>query len=123
MKTFFCCREIVLPVSAFDTKSKLITSLRERLSSESYFALSSEATAKEIGDLYQFLKNGYEMGPRRTCYLTGHVGYQGDGYWYISDQVNPFKILCKIKVVFKASAPAKLTGILKNHVKIFFLLK
>lgn len=84
--SFFFYRQVLLPISSFDSKTKFIGSLREQFSCGS-FSLGGFVSQRDVVEFYKFLKNDYILGTARMCKLIQHLGHQWDEYWFISEKV------------------------------------
>lgn len=87
----------MLPTSAFDSKQKFLTVLRQEFEGGT-FELFSGCKNKFINAYYKHLKQDFEAGEQGHCLILNHIGHQGNGYWCISDQV--FKSLFSVTVLF-----------------------
>ena len=87
----FLCRQIALPVDAFDSKQRLLTALRDSFPCGT-LTLTSVATNSLVNQYWEqlrtrYLRNVNEGISNRICHLTDHYGWQSGKYWLLSSQV------------------------------------
>jgi hypothetical protein len=81
------CRTIVLDVNAFDSKQRFIESLRIAYGSGTFF-LGIKVSSSVVQSYYTYLKEDYEQNEIGRDYMEPeYMGYQGDNYWIISNDV------------------------------------
>ncbi|KXJ14689.1 hypothetical protein AC249_AIPGENE4236 [Exaiptasia diaphana] len=79
-------KNIVLPANSFDSKSRFMTELRSRFGS-GVLNLGGGVTASTLAEYYSFCKR--DLGNHQMqFYKAQHLGYQKDGYWYLSNQLH-----------------------------------
>ena len=53
------------------------------------FTIFGECSQKDVIDYYKWLKDEYDAsGEYATVEEVGYLGYQGKGYWVLSDSVS-----------------------------------
>jgi hypothetical protein len=92
---FNFCRQIALPVSAFDGKQQLLAALRNSFLCGT-LSLSAAATNSLVIQYWEqlrmtYLKNVDEGNSEpRKCFLANYLGWQSDNYWLLSPKVCSF---------------------------------
>lgn len=82
---------MVIPSSAFESgRGKFVSTLRQAFGGGTFF-IFGECTNKDVIEFYKWLKDQYEeAGDYASLEEIYHLGYQGEGYWVLSDHVSIF---------------------------------
>ena len=96
----------MLPTSAFESKSKFILLLRKEFQGGT-FSLSGSCTNRDVIEYYRWLKRDFEFGEQRQCSMMNYVGFQGDQYWCLSDQVCSCLFVLSVPCLYKSEGSKK----------------
>ena len=87
------CRLIVLPASAFDGKQRFLDALRNACR-DSTVNLGGSVTSSILLDYASYLKECFwflrQENNSTDFLMASHMGYQGEEYWIISEDVSLF---------------------------------
>ena len=96
----FLHRTIALSYGAFTQQSRFVKELQGSFGSG--IIVNGGITKSDLSDYLMFLKDEYISNGEPKCFkVANYNGYMGDGYWFLSPEVN-IKITLSIQNCFEA---------------------